>query len=201
MVHPARDTQISRKRAFRMGVSVVALGAIAVGAAAPVVLAPLPAYAHEARELLAAFAGDKVLTATELDKERGGFYMPNGALVNFGMEIKHMVDGLVTNDIQVNQVQNHFTMTTNGGPPVEVTQLPANGFNVTTVANGGETKLVTNVNNGGIQTLVQNSANNQSVQTVTTVNVSTQGFQNAVQHVTTNFQIMNTIHMNTWNHR
>lgn len=199
MAQTARNTQYRCKCASRKGVSVIALGAMVVGTVAPMALAPSSAFARESRELLTAFAGEHVLTTAELDKQRGGFFLPNGAMVNFGVEVQQFIDNTLQSALSVSGIQNNFTVTqTQGGTTTtsNVSQLPANGFSVTTNANDGDTKLVTNIVNGSVQTLVQNGASNHSIQTVTTINVSTQGFQKALQNATTNFQILNTIRMN-----
>lgn len=203
MEQTARRSYLRSKRTGRMEVSAVVLGAVLVGVGAPIVIAPSIAFAKESREMLVAFADEPVLSATELDKQRGGFFLPNGAMVNFGVEVQQFIDNTLQNALSVSGIQNNFTVTqtTPSGTTTEnISQLPANGFSVTTTGNGGQTKLVTNITNGAIQTLVQNAASDHSIQTVTTINVATQGFQKALQNVTTNFQIMNTIHMNNWTH-
>lgn len=203
MEQTARHSQLRSKLAGRREVSAIVLGAVLVGAGAPVVIAPSTAFAKETREMLVAFADEPVLSTAELDKQRGGFFLPNGAMVNFGVEVQQFIDNTLQNALSVSGIQNNFTVTqtTPSGTTTEnISQLPSNGFSITTTGNGGQTKLVTNITNGTIQTLVQNGASNHSIQTVTTINVATQGFQQAVQHVTTNFQIMNTIHMNNWTH-
>lgn len=151
------------------------------GAAAPALLAPSVAYAKADKPLLMAFAGDEVVSATELDKQRGGFVLPTGGLVNFGLEIQDMVNGTI---VQTFNAAN----------------LPAGGVNVTSTANGGLTKFDTTIANGVIATVVQNGANNQALQTVTTLNISTQGFQTALHTVTQTAQILNTIRTNVWMH-
>ncbi|MGH6976418.1 MAG: hypothetical protein ACREED_05260 [Stellaceae bacterium] len=204
MEQTARRSQLRSKRTGRMEVSAVVLGAVLVGAGAPIMTVPSTAFAKETREMLVAFADEHVLSAAELDKQRGGFFLPNGAMVNFGVEVQQFIDNTLQNALSVSGIQNNFTVTqtTPSGTTTEnISQLPSNGFSVTTVGNNGETKLVTNITNGAIQNLVQNGASNHSIQTVTTINVSTQGFQKALQTVTTNFQIMNTIRMNNWTHR
>ena len=203
MEQTARHSQLRSKLAGRREVSAIVLGAVLVGAGAPVVIAPSTAFAKETREMLVAFADEPVLSTAELDKQRGGFFLPNGAMVNFGVEVQQFIDNTLQNALSVSGIQNNFTVTqtTPSGTTTEnISQLPSNGFSITTTGNGGQTKLVTNITNGTIQTLVQNGASNHSIQTVTTINVATQGFQRAVQQVTTNFQIMNTIHMNNWTH-
>lgn len=199
MEQTARNNPLSSMRARRSGVSAVVLGAVLAGVVAPIAVAPSTAFAKEARETLVAFAGEHVLTTAELDKQRGGFFLPNGAMVNFGVEVQQFIDNTLQSALSVSGIQNNFTVTqTQGGTTTtsNVSQLPANGFSVTTNANDGDTKLVTNIVNGSVQTLVQNGASNHSIQTVTTINVSTQGFQKALQNATTNFQILNTIRMN-----
>ena len=203
MEQTARHSQLRSKLAGRREVSAIVLGAVLVGTGAPVVIAPSAAFAKETREMLVAFADEPVLSTAELDKQRGGFFLPNGAMVNFGVEVQQFIDNTLQNALSVSGIQNNFTVTqtTPSGTTTEnISQLPSNGFSITTTGNGGQTKLVTNITNGTIQTLVQNGASNHSIQTVTTINVATQGFQRAVQQVTTNFQIMNTIHMNNWTH-
>ena len=203
MEQTARHSQLRSKLAGRREVSAIVLGAVLVGTGAPMVIAPSAAFAKETREMLVAFADEPVLSTAELDKQRGGFFLPNGAMVNFGVEVQQFIDNTLQNALSVSGIQNNFTVTqtTPSGTTTEnISQLPSNGFSITTTGNGGQTKLVTNITNGTIQTLVQNGASNHSIQTVTTINVATQGFQQAVQKVTTNFQIMNTIHMNNWTH-
>ena len=203
MEQTARHSQLRSKLAGRREVSAIVLGAVLVGVGAPMVIAPSTAFAKETREMLVAFADEPVLSTAELDKQRGGFFLPNGAMVNFGVEVQQFIDNTLQNALSVSGIQNNFTVTqtTPSGTTTEnISQLPSNGFSITTTGNGGQTKLVTNITNGTIQTLVQNGASNHSIQTVTTINVATQGFQQAVQQVTTNFQIMNTIHMNNWTH-
>src|SRR5690348_1912385 len=203
MEQTARHSQLRSKLAGRREVSAIVLGAVLVGVGAPMVIAPSTAFAKETREMLVAFADEPVLSTAELDKQRGGFFLPNGAMVNFGVEVQQFIDNTLQNALSVSGIQNNFTVTqtTPSGTTTEnISQLPSNGFSITTTGNGGQTKLVTNITNGTIQTLVQNGASNHSIQTVTTINVATQGFQQAVQKVTTNFQIMNTIHMNNWTH-
>ncbi len=192
----------SPQRRQRVSAGEVAVGIVAV--AAPLVLAPSIAFAKMDRQMLAAFAGAPVVSAAELDKQRGGFMLPNGALVNFGMEIQEFVNNTLKNDVKVDfSVQNHFTVTQTQGTTTTTTtysQLPNGGLSFQTPSNGGLTQQTVNIANNTIQTLVQNSANNQALKTVTTVNVSTQGLAQTLQQLSTNAQIMNTIHMNSWMH-
>lgn len=162
-------------------IAAVALSVALAVAAVPALLAPSVAYAKADKQLLTAFAGDEVVTASELDRQRGGFVLPTGGLVNFGLEIQDMVNGTI---VQTFNAAN----------------LPAGGINVTSTANGGLTKFDTTITNGVISSVVQNGANNQAIQTVTTLNISTQGFQTALHTVTQTAQILNTIRTNVWMH-
>ncbi|MGH7015298.1 MAG: hypothetical protein ACREEL_14310 [Stellaceae bacterium] len=189
-------------------IAIVGSVALAV-VTAPMIFVPATAFAKMDPQLLAALAGAPPLTASQLNKQRGGFYLPNGALVNFGLEVQQIVNHTVMNDLTVDmETRNHFTVTQTQTTPTggtttttsELTSLPNNGFTANTITNNGQTKLTTTVTNGAIQTLVQNTVNNQAIQTVTTLNVSTQGFQSAVHNVATTAQIFNTIQMNSWMH-
>lgn len=176
-----RSNRCKSASSMAKNIAAVALSVVLAGALAPALLAPAVAYAKADKQLLTAFAGDEVVTATELDKQRGGFVLPTGGLVNFGLEIQDMVNGTI--------VQTFNT-----------TNLPAGGVNVTSTANGGLTKFDTTITKGVISTVVQNGANNQAIQTITTLNISTQGFQTALHTVTQTTQILNTIRTNVWMH-
>jgi hypothetical protein len=196
-----RPLQRSSKSArSRVGVSAIALS-VALGVT-PMVLAPSVAQAQTTKPLVVAFAGEHTLTASELAKLRGGWYLPTGGFVNFGMEIQHFVNNVVDHDVVVNQVDNHWTETdttptgTTTGP---LTKWPT-VTTTTTDPHGGSTTVTTSLTSSAITTLVQNTANNLPIQTITTVNVSTQGFQNALHGVASTAQILNTIQMNSWMH-
>jgi hypothetical protein len=191
-----------RKKSWpSMGLDAAVIALSCTLAVVPVVLAPSTAYARVDRQLLAAFAGAPVLSANELDHQRGGFYLPNGALVNFGLEVQQFVDHTLTNDVKVDfdSVRHTFNVNQLTGDSTQLTSIPG-GFEATTDFNNHTTHLSTTVVNGAIQNVIQNTANNQNLQTVTTLNISTQGFQNALHHITITSQILNTIHTNSWIH-
>ena len=167
-------------------------------------LGAMPSAAHA--ELLTAFDHDKVVGAAELAKLRGGFELPGGALIQFGFQMQQYVnhvlqDAVSTSPITIGGgvVQPTFsvTQTVNG---VTVTkpynQLPPGGIQFQTPTPGGQVSV--NINNGSVQTLIQNSANNQTLQSVTTINIATQGLVNVLHSAMSTAQIMNTIHTNSW---
>lgn len=194
-----RSTRCKSTRVNPTDLFAFAFSVAVAGASVPALLAPSVAYAKADKQLLTAFAGDEVVTTAELDKQRGGFFLPNGATVSFGLEVQQFVNNTLQNDLQVLQVQNHFNVTQNGAT-TQLAQLPAGGFNTVTTTADGLTKITTKVTDGAIESLVQNAGSNKSIQTVTTLHISTQGFQNALHHVTQTADIINTIHINNWVH-
>ena len=182
----------------------IVAGVLSVVVAAPAVFAPSVAFAKVDRELVAAFAGNPVVSAAELDKQRGGFMLSNGAMVNFGMEIQQFVNNTLQNDVNMAfGVKNTFTVTQttpSGTTTTTYNQLPANGLTFQTSAGGGATNEAVTVTNNAIQTITQNTQNNQALKTVTTVNISTQGFANVLHQASTNMQIINSIRTGGWRH-
>lgn len=182
----------------------IVAGVLSVAVAAPAVFAPSVAFAKVDRELLAAFAGNPVVSAAELDKQRGGFLLSNGAMVNIGMEVQQFVNNTLQNDVKMTEsIINHLTVsqTTPSGTTTQVlSQLPAGGLTFQTMSGGGATNEAVTVTNNAIQTITQNSQNNLALKTVTTLNISTQGLANVLHQASTNFQIINSIRMNGWHH-
>lgn len=167
-------------------------------------LGAMPSAAHA--ELLTAFDHDPVVSTAELGKLRGGFELPGGALIQFGFQMQQYVNHVLQDTVSTSPitigggvVQPSFsvTQTVNG---VTVTkpynQLPPGGLQFQTPTPGGQVSV--NINNGSIQTLIQNSANNQALQSVTTINIATQGLVNVLHSAMSTAQIMNTIQTNSW---
>jgi hypothetical protein len=232
---------------------------------------------------LTAFNSDPALTRDELDQLRGGFFLPNGNMINFGISVQQYVNNQLANSVSL-KVNNNFTLTqtspsgttsffttpqggmnsvsftpskfgtttgtfnpgsptsnpisppstptnspsvpntlTNTQTPIQNsnntphlgttftpgvgttnlvttnTQTPSTTMNtsptsitftpsglnatLTAVANGGLTNLGITVNNGAIQSVIQNSANNQVLQSVMTLNLTTQGLASTLHNV------------------
>lgn len=190
-----------RTRTRETVASVFALGA---AIAVPLILTPSIAFANVDQQFSSAFAGAPVVSAAELARQRGGFMLPSGLMVNFGMEVQQFVNNTLTNDVKADfSAQNHFTVTQTHGDTTTMqtyTQLPPGGLSFPTTSNGGLTQQTVNIVNNTIQSLVQNSANGQSLKTVTTVNIATQGLANLLHQAGTNSQVMNAIHMSSWMH-
>jgi hypothetical protein len=255
-------------RGYLSGTALVAL---------PLVIAfsPAPSFATPVggpTEVLA-FDSGPALTRAELDRLRGGFFLPNGNMINFGISVSQYVNNQLANSISL-KVDNNFTLTTTGpSGTTSVFSTPQGGFNSTSfsnsksgsmtasftpqsggnaptttpnnfsgnsngvtntsntvhlgtttvtptvsntnvvttntqasnirlntgttsltitpsalnatlsaVANGGLTNLGVTINNGAIQSVIQNAANNQAFQSVTTLNLTTQGFASTLHN-------------------
>lgn len=168
-------------------------------------LGAMPSAAHA--ELLTAFDHDPVVSTAELGKLRGGFELPGGALIQFGFQMQQYVNHVLQDTVSTSPitigggvVQPSFSVTQTDSNGHTVTtpynQLPPGGIQFKTATDGGQISV--NINNGSVQTLIQNSANNQALQSVTTINIATQGLVNVLHSAMSTAQIMNTIQTNSW---
>jgi hypothetical protein len=131
----------------------VSLWGVATRAAAvslALLLSVTGAYARSGQEKLTGSLGGQALTPAQLDELRGGWINWNGALVEIGLNIKLVNNGIV---VVNTPLQNSLTQSFNSG---------ATNLSVTT-------------SNGSIQTVIQNSANNQAIQSITTMDVVMHG--------------------------
>jgi hypothetical protein len=156
---------------------------------------------------LTAFNDAKVLTSSELDKVRGGFDAGGGVFVQIGFEIDQFANNVLQNQVSVSPITiqgnkvitNTFTVTqttpSGGTTTTTSAQIPITvQTNLNPVQGVPATVLAVTVNNGSIQSLVQNQANNQTLSTVTTVNITTQGLLNAIQNVETISRLNQMVH-------
>lgn len=160
------------------------------------------------KEILSIFRRNDVVAAAELDKLRGGFMMPDGALIRFGYKVQQYVNNTLENtvslgpvDVAHDGIQNTYTVTQttpNGTHSVAPAALPPSGFNFSNSANNGQTRLSVNFDNNNLINMVQNTANDQAIRTVTTVNVSTRGFANILHTSMGSLQVLYTIQHNSW---
>jgi hypothetical protein len=146
-----------------------------------------------------------VLSAAELDKLRGGFDLGNGITVNLGLQVQQFVNSLLTPVNQVNvSVTNKLTVTqtTNGPNGPTTTTLPSIPSTITPIGpiNNGATNLAVTLANSGITSTIQNSANNQALTQITTLNISTQGLVNVLHQMAGNSQMIQMIQMNSGIH-
>lgn len=167
-------------------------------------LGAMPSPAHA--ELLTAFDHDQVVSAAELSKLRGGFELPSGALIQFGFQMQQFVNHTLQETVSTGPItigngaiQPTFsvTQTVNGIAQTQTyDHLPPGGINFPTSFPGGNISV--NINNGSVQTLIQNSDNNQTLQSVTTINIATQGLVNILHSAMSTAQIIHTIQTNNW---
>ena len=171
--------------------------------AATLLMLGAPAHARTT-ERLTAFDSQPVLSKEELAQLRGGFSLGNGMVVNFGLQIQQFVNDMTKplNDVNIQLVQNNFTVTQTTGNKTTtstLTSLPQT-FVPAGVVNNGATQLAVTISTQAIQSIVQNSANNQALTSVATLNVSTQGVMTALQHAVGTNQMIQTMQMNSWAH-
>jgi hypothetical protein len=151
------------------------------------------------------FDNQPVLSAAELDKLRGGFDLGNGITVNLGLQVQQFVNSLLTPVNQLNvSVTNKLTVTqtTNGPNGPTTTTLPSIPSTITPIGpiNNGATNLAVTLANSGITSTIQNSANNQALTQITTLNISTQGLVNVLHQMAGNSQMIQMIQMNSGIH-
>ena len=176
-------------------------GIAALPVAAALLVFGAPAHARSV-ERLTAFDSQPVLSKAELAKLRGGFALANGVTVNFGLQVQQFVNNLTTpiNQVNVDLVKNNFTITqTAGGKTTTLPSIP-NVIRPNVPINDGASNLAVTLSNQGIQSLVQNSANNTALAQITTLNVSTQGLVNALRQTMGTNQLIQTMQMNAGIH-
>jgi hypothetical protein len=176
-------------------------GIAALPVAAALLVFGASAHGHAA-ERLTAFDAQPVLSKAELAKLRGGFALGNGVTVNFGLQIQQFVNDMTTplNQVNINLVKNNFTVTqTAGGTTTTLPSIP-NVITPNGPINNGATNLAVTLANSGIQSVIQNSANNQALVQTTTLNISTQGLANTLHQIAGNNQMIQMIQMNSGMH-
>lgn len=113
---------------------------------------------HAGADLLASAA----LPSAKLDTLRGGFVAPSGLRMSFGIERAVLINGVLqsTTHLRVEDLGNITAKAMAAGSTVAVIQNGINnGLNVSLPATS-------------LATIVQNSLDNQSIQTVTTINAT-----------------------------
>jgi hypothetical protein len=156
----------------------LALGSAAVDIAFDVPTAAAPSV-HADAALEPARPGGSVLgiavadavSEAKLDRVRGGFSAAGGLQVSFGIERAVYVNGalVTTTSLNVNGLGN-----TTAGPPT----ASATPSQIALVQNGaGNTFLTGSMDAAALGTVVQNTLNNQKIQTVTLINATVNSLQ------------------------
>ncbi|ATE58900.1 hypothetical protein [Thauera sinica] len=126
--------------------------------------------ASKAVELLARAGVDD----GRLDDLRGGFQTPDGLSVSFGIERVVYVNGVLQSTTAL-RVEDLGQLQGGGAGPAVV--LPP-GATVALVQNGSGNTAATNALSGSaLGTIIQNSLDNQKIQTVTTINANVNSIQ------------------------
>lgn len=171
----------------------------AVATAAPAVGEPDPVVeTQRVREFEELAAVD----SAELDSMRGGFAI-GGIVVSFGFELKNMLNGTLV---------DHFTMplTNIGSEPIAITHTQTSQDGGTTTVNvlntltpvggllnrndlnDGKTKFAFSLNNG-VMSLVQNGANNQTIQSQANINLNVSGLGSSLRAALGSIRTMDVI--------
>lgn len=97
---------------------------------------------------------------------RGGFVMPDGLKVSFGIERVVMINGVLASTTTLNLTDLGKLVGTGGG------NVPPAIANSLAVIQNGPNNLFTGdvINASGFATVIQNSLDNQRIQTITTIN-------------------------------
>jgi hypothetical protein len=159
---------------------------------------PAVAYANAIGPgLLTEFNQDRVLSKGELDRQRGGFFLPNGAMVSLGVEIQQYVNNQLENQVTYT-VKNTFsvTQTTPQGTTIYTQPVTLASVVVPSLASTGTTTLTGQVLNGAVQSVIQNTANNTAIKSVTTVTLNTQGLASLFRNNMMAGNILSAIQLN-----
>ena len=111
----------------------------------------------------------KAVDEHALDEMRGGFEMPGGLKLSFGLERLVYINGELANATRLT-VADLGKLT---GGSIDAAALPALGSTLAVIQNGPNNTLVGNaLSTSALATVIQNSLDNQQIRTVTTIDVT-----------------------------
>ncbi len=112
-------------------------------------------------------AGARTVEEERMDGLRGGFVTPHGLMVSFGIERVVYVNGVLSSTTTLNVTELGKIV----GGAADVSKMVPLGTTVGLIQNGPNNTFVGDVvSSGAIATVIQNSLDNQQIQTVTTIN-------------------------------
>jgi hypothetical protein len=120
--------------------------------------------------------GDSAVAVNEhhLDRVRGGFQTSNGLTISFGIERAVYINGSLVTTTNLNVSDAGKVSST----PGSVTSAAAGSSNLTLIQNGsGNTFISGPVSPATVGTVVQNTLNDQKIQSVTAINASVNSLQ------------------------
>jgi hypothetical protein len=122
------------------------------------------------------------IATDELAELRGGFAMPGGMMVSFGFDIETRLGGVTAERLSMpntalgpGMATPVMTVTDANGVARQVT-MSGTPFMVESLGANGATRIQTMISNG-ITSIVQNAANGQQVQRLTSVSVDVAGMR------------------------
>lgn len=134
---------------------------------APPEAGPAPSAEPETAAPLSALLALASVAPDELDELRGGFEAPGGLQMSFGIERVVMINGVLQSTTQVHLDDLGRAL---AGAPVPADLLQ--GTTLTIVQNGLNNGVSAGLSPTSLATVVQNSLDNQTLQTLTTINVT-----------------------------
>lgn len=165
---PVVDVELAAAPALAAEPPLPPAEAPAEAAPAEPVPAPLPADEPmaEAADTAAEFAGETLVAAAELDNLRGGFTAPSGLTFSFGIERAVFING----ELQATQTLN----LNNLGQVTGSLPATASALGSTLVIQNGpnNTAEIANLGGNAVPLIIQNTLDNQTISTVTTINAT-----------------------------
>lgn len=157
--------------------------------------------ATEPNTVTAALADVARVGDSELGEMRAGFSLPGGISLDFGFTSSTYLNG-ASDPVQTLNVafsgsgsnySGSATITSNG--VTETASLTTSGTttSVLTTVNNGLTSVQTVIGSSGLTTIVSNQANNQTIQQVQTLNMTTSGLAAAMSRQVTQLLLSNAL--------
>ena len=171
----------------------------AAGLIAAILAAPVADAASPPQNIAdAAFmTGAAQLSSAQLAAIRGGFDISPALSIDFAFQQIDTVGGVVIQSIMVPTVTLTkssagvpITITNANGGTNKFTSTPGSNITLTNEANGGMTRINSNLGGSGISNVVSNQANNAMVGVATTMNIGITGMSQWLvqQQIDTNIQ-------------
>lgn len=167
------------------------------------------------KPMLVALAGVPEVPSSELRTMRGGFELPGGISVNFGLEsstlLRNQQDAAasVIQSFTVNgtatgsSISGQVTQTTNGVTTNSSLGAGNGPISQLATANDGATSVLTTLGAGGLSTLINNAASNQIIQHTQVLNLDVSGLEQRMSQHGASFSAVSSALMqaNRFNHR
>lgn len=119
----------------------------------------------------AAAAGPARLSDAELARQRGGFMTPLGLDIGFGATVKTFVDGQLALETRLTWT-DRGPLTERSGALAQGAAASDAGWTATLAGRGGETRILQDLSNGRIASVVTNTANDRDIRQETEITLT-----------------------------